>query len=92
MGEPFDGARNSTVGADKMILELRQTTTTTLDLQRAEVTSLMERAVLTAAADKLAAFRASISKVVATNASRDQVSNIAALLKLPIERQYVYTC
>jgi hypothetical protein len=83
MGEPFDGVRNSTVGANKMVLEIRQTKTKTLDLQRAEASSLMERAVRTAAADKPAASQATIDKVVATNASRAAVgSGIGCVLEL----------
>jgi hypothetical protein len=77
MGEPFDGVRNSTVGADKMVLEVRQTTTKTLDLQRAEASSLMERAVRTAAADKPAASQTSIGKMVATNAGRAEVGSVS---------------
>jgi len=80
MGEPFvTGAeRVSTVGADKMVLEVRQTKTNMLDLQRAETTSLLERAVHTAAANKPAATQTSIDRLVATDASRAQVGGAAA--------------
>jgi hypothetical protein len=64
MGEPFEGVRNSTVGADKMVLEVRQNKTQTLDLQRVETSSLMERAVRIAAAGKPTASQASIGKMV----------------------------
>ena len=48
MGEPFDGSpkRVSTVGPDEMV---RHTKTHMLDLERTETTSLMERAVRSAA-------------------------------------------
>jgi hypothetical protein len=49
MGEPFEGVRNSTVGADSVVLEVRLTKTQTLDLQRVETSSLMEQVVRTAA-------------------------------------------
>jgi len=80
MGEPFkeDAKRVSTVGADKMVLEVRQTKTNMLDLQRAETTSLLERAVHTAAADKPAATQDSIARLVATDASCAQVGGAAA--------------
>ena len=80
MGEPFveDAERVSTVGADKMVLEVRQTKTNMLDLQRAETASLLERAVHTAAANKQAATQASIARLVATDASCAQVGGAAA--------------
>ena len=80
MGEPFvTGAeRVSTVGTDKMVLEVRQTKTNMLDLQRAETTSLLERAVHTAAANKLTTGQTSIGKLVATNAGLAQVRGAAA--------------
>ena len=75
MGEPFDGdaARNSTVGVDKMVLEVCQTKTQMLDLQRAEARSLMERAIHTADADKRATTQTTINKIVATDASAAEV-------------------
>jgi hypothetical protein len=72
MGEPFDEVRHSTVAVDKMVLEVRQTTTKTLNFQRVETSSLMERAVHTAATDKTAASQ-TISRLVATNAGRAEV-------------------
>ena len=80
MGEPFiTGAeRISTIGADKMVLEVRQTKTNMLDLQRAETTSLMERAVHMAAASKPVTTHTSIDKLVATDAGQAQVGSAAA--------------
>ena len=80
MGEPFvTGAdRISTVGADKMVLEVRQTKTNMLDLQRADTTSLLERAVHTAAAKKPADTQNCIDKLVATDAGCAQVGGAAA--------------
>ena len=75
MGETFDedAERVSTVGAEKMVLEMRQTKTSMLDLKRSQQTSLMERAVWTATSNKPAATQTSIGKLVATDASRAEV-------------------
>jgi len=83
MGEPFDGStdRISTVGAVKVVLELCRTKTHTIDLQRAETTSLLERTVCMAA-KKAVAQPASIAKLVATNASRAEVQ-ACELCRLP---------
>jgi hypothetical protein len=76
MGEPFDGVRNSTVGAEKMVLEVRQTTTKTLDLQRAKSSSLMERVVWTAAAEKTVVPHISIRTVVAANSGNKVIKPV----------------
>ena len=83
MGKPFvaDAERVSTVGADKMVLEVRQTKTNMLDLQRAETTSLLERAVRTAAANKRAKEQ-SINELVNTNASLAEVGTADVCLLL----------
>ena len=80
MGEPFvTGAeRVSTVGTERTVLEVRQTKTSTFDLQRAETTSLMERAVRAAAANKPTDAQTSIAKLVATDAGCGQVEGSAA--------------
>ena len=82
MGEPFcTGAeRISTVGAEKTVLEVRQTRTNMLDLQRAETTSLMERAVRATAANNPATVHTSIDKLVATDAGRAEVRGAAVCL------------
>jgi len=74
MGEPFvEGAgRSSTVGADKMMLEMRQSTTKMLDLQRAKALSLLERTVRAAVANNHAATQ-SIEQLVDTDACRAEV-------------------
>ena len=81
MGEPFvaGAERVSTVGAEKLVLEMRQTKTHMLDLQRADTTSLLERAVRTAAANKRAKEQ-SIDELVNTNASLAEVGVADACL------------
>ena len=80
MGKPFvEGAnRISTVGADRMVLEVHQTKTGILDLKLAETTSLMERAVHAAAKKKTATIHTSIEKLVATDAGRAEVRGATA--------------
>jgi Cdc6-like AAA superfamily ATPase len=78
MNEPFDSKeeRHSTVGADKMILEVRQTKTNMLDLQRAEVTSLLERAIRTDADSTSVNQDRCIEDLVSTNAQLANVSEV----------------
>jgi hypothetical protein len=76
MGEPFEGVRISTVGANKMVLEVRQTKTQTLDLKHAGSSTLLERLVRAAAVGKHGK-DCSIHDLVDNNASRSEVSWLA---------------